>query len=572
MSKADEKILVIQLARMGDILQSTPLLAGLREHHPQAHICFLANDELREVVENNPCVDEVIGLKMRELSDFIDSPGNTLVEKYRLLKEEIQSIEGRAFDIVFNLNYTPLSILLSSLLDAREIRGYQPGSRGDGVIKDRWMNYLFALTSGRRLNRFNLVDIFAHSADAVPKQKEPLFKITKKDRDFARLFCEGHRISDAQPVIGLQVGAGSKLRCWPADYIANLAQLLVQRVNARVILFGSRSEAEVGRQIEVKSRDSGLRAEKLINAIGKTTIGQLAALLERCDLLITPDTGTMHLATAVGTKVLALFFASAYCYETGPYGDGNVVLQVNLPCSPCLESNPDCVDFRCRRMITPQMVLEVVAHWSLVTGHQSFLPSYHSPLASHHSLIDRLPQGIDLLRSQTDDWGVRYILLNRRQPTCEEIVALWYERMWKGLLDRNCHPDLENDGYASHTDLHSPELVQFTESVERVKRLLERGRRIEKFCFSKEQAEFEVAEIERLLTQEKNRCPWTAPLVDFYLLEKENLRLKQDGFWDNLTSLLDELCLGVRRLLSAAQRAEENFKPTLAGMTHEPFL
>jgi len=103
--------------------------------------------------------------------------------------------------------------------------------------------------------------------------------------------------------------------------------------------------------------------------------------------------------------------------------------------------------------------------------------------------------------------------------------------------------------YPSPTDLHSLELVQFTESAERVKRLLERGRRIEKFCFSKEQAEFELAEIESLLKQEKERCSWVRPIVNFYFLEKQNLKLgSQEGAaWKKLRNLFDDLSAGVEK-------------------------
>lgn len=533
-------ILVIQLARMGDILQSTPLLAGLREHHPQAHICVLVDDQLREVVENNPCVDEVIGFRIRAFLPFILSPHHTLIEKYRLLKAELQSLESRVFDIVFNLNYTPLGIVLSSLLDAREVRGYRPApNRGREIIKDRWMNYLFILTSHRRLNRFNLVDIFTHCADAVPSRKRLVFKVRDEDRGFARRFCEEHRISDSELVLGLQVGAGSRFRRWPADYIADLARLLIQKLNARVILFGSRSEAEVGREIELKSKGPEPEAEKLINAIGSTSIGQLAALLERCNLLVTPDTGTMHLATAVGTRVTALFYASAFCYETGPYGEGNIILQANLPCFPCIETVTSCRDFRCKDVITPGLVFEVVKQQVNDCVFQA----------------ENIPPDVDVFYSQADGWGVRYLPMVRSGRSVEEIIALWYEGMWRRFFDgdridrdSNAHSMLAPHHPRSSQQDVKERLRRFFTDLGLVAGLMKRGRDLSgRYIASEgESLDFEIKDVEELLRHLRQTEPLLGPIVDYYFIERENLYLNGNEFKRELRDLFDGLYKSLR--------------------------
>ena len=91
---------------------------------------------------------------------------------------------------------------------------------------------------------------------------------------------------------------------------------------------------------------------------GKTHLLQLAALIERCQLLVTNDTGTMHVATAVGTPVVALF-GSTDPSTTGPWGDGHVVIRKDVPCSPCLKRICP-TDHRCMELITVDEVEEAV--------------------------------------------------------------------------------------------------------------------------------------------------------------------------------------------------------------------
>src|SRR4030065_2446567 len=96
-----------------------------------------------------------------------------------------------------------------------------------------------------------------------------------------------------------------------------------------------------------------------VNFIGKTGIGELAAFLKRCSLLVSNDTGPLHLATAVGTKVIDIFTANVHFLETGPYGEGHYVIQADIPCVPC-SFNVKCNNMVCKDLIKPEIVIEVV--------------------------------------------------------------------------------------------------------------------------------------------------------------------------------------------------------------------
>jgi ADP-heptose:LPS heptosyltransferase len=117
-----------------------------------------------------------------------------------------------------------------------------------------------------------------------------------------------------------------------------------------VLLFGKEEEGPIAKEILQNLENGG------IDLTGKTRLLQLAALLERCRLLVTNDTGTMHIAPAVGTSVVALF-GSTDPSVTGPWGDGHVVVRKDVPCSPCLKRVCP-TDHQCMKLITVDEVLK----------------------------------------------------------------------------------------------------------------------------------------------------------------------------------------------------------------------
>src|SRR5262249_59320215 len=113
---------------------------------------------------------------------------------------------------------------------------------------------------------------------------------------FAEQFLAEHGVSDADFLVALQPGASEERKRWRPERFAELADALTERFGARVLICGSAAEKALGRQV------IGRAKHPVIDGVGKTTLAGLASLLRRCALLVTNDTGTMHLATAVGTR------------------------------------------------------------------------------------------------------------------------------------------------------------------------------------------------------------------------------------------------------------------------------
>ena len=186
-------------------------------------------------------------------------------------------------------------------------------------------------------------------------QARPFIHLTDDDRRFAEAFLRAHGCAGA--VIGIQPGTSPAMRWkqWSVDrYRQIVERLLAERRDARIILFGAPNEREM---IEEMARGLGARVSV---AAGRTTVKQVAALIERCAVLICNDSGLMHTAVAVNTPVVAIY-GPTDIRRTRPIGEPHTVIRHALPCSPCFRLEGDdtvkaCPHHDCLMTIEPDEV------------------------------------------------------------------------------------------------------------------------------------------------------------------------------------------------------------------------
>jgi hypothetical protein len=215
----------------------------------------------------------------------------------------------------------------------------------------------------RQFAAFNLVDYYRAMAGLGSGPRRLLYDVTEESRSAAAALLEAGGATDGRFLVALQLGASKEIRQWPRESFAALGRRIVA-AGGRVVVIGGSGDRALAAEV---TREVGPAA---IDACGRTTIPQLAALLERTDLLITGDTGPMHMAAAVGTPVLGLFFGPALPFDTGAYGDGHVMLHAAVECAPC-EHIVQCLNPFCRREITPDLVADaalarIAGDWSQI--------------------------------------------------------------------------------------------------------------------------------------------------------------------------------------------------------------
>ena len=345
------KWLVIQLARFGDLMQTAPVIAGAAKMPESPHIDLVVDKSLSDLALSIEGIDNVLSVEGHNWLAVFDDDRTSWIERMQVIGSDIDTLRKQHYNKVINLTHTPVSAYMASMVKADSHTGLFGERRGVYSL-DPWERYFQVILTRRHLNPFNLVDIHIGIAGVNQPRGSGQVKIDTQARE--RYLSLLHRDGNAGvPLIAVQLGANSPLRRWDVERFAAVAQSLNRKTGAQFVLVGSNDEVESG------ERFTAHYPSNTINLIGKTSLCDLVALLSCCDLMISGDTGTLHLAAAVGIPTVSLFFAMARPEDTAPYGEGHVILTPKKDCYPCQEHN-DCAHRLCHDDVTLDDVAAVV--------------------------------------------------------------------------------------------------------------------------------------------------------------------------------------------------------------------
>ncbi len=333
-SKIENKIIVRAPNWIGDAVLSTPALTALREKYPGAHISLLARRSVSDCFLHNPAVDEIIILPEKNNLFY-------WLKAFKLRKDKYD----RA--ILFPNSFS--SALFFRISGAEETLGYRRDARGFLLT--------CALEPTRKLLREHQVNYYLHLIEDFHDSKresvnhELVWVVTQQEKEEAKRLLEENKIKSVDRLIGINPGAtfGPAKRWFPRNF-ADVGDELIKKQSVKILLFGTSKEEKITDEI------CRYMKEKCVNLAGKTSLRQLGALLSMCKLLITNDSGTMHIATAVKTPVVAIF-GSTDPARTGPRGEEHTVFYKRVDCSPCFSRKCPRGDYRCFKEIQVEEVL-----------------------------------------------------------------------------------------------------------------------------------------------------------------------------------------------------------------------
>ena len=322
-----ERILIVNLTRFGDLLQTSPTVAALRERHPGAAITLLAERNFADVCDGIPGIDRVYRVDLDRLGNLVLSGGNALIEGYRYVEDVISELRAARFDLALNFSSSRMTAVFMGLLGIPDVRGWSMTADGLRVIHHPWARLFATMCLNRRVAAFNLVDYYCAMAGGGGATRRLLYEISPAAGTFADALLAAAGVQRDERLVALQIGASRAIRQWPAVAFAALGRHLAA-TGHRVVLIGGGADRPLAATV---AADLGAHA---IDACGKTGVAELGALLARTHLLVSGDTGPMHMAAAVGTPIVGLFFGPASPFDTGPYGADHVLLHATPPCSP----------------------------------------------------------------------------------------------------------------------------------------------------------------------------------------------------------------------------------------------
>jgi len=361
-----KKILVIHLFSIGDVVYATPVIQALREHYPKAFISFLVEEAAYPVVEDNPYLDEVIVLPSKKWQSLLDK-GNNFKEVLAELHHFILNLKEKEYDYIANLHLSPRSAIITHLACAKYESGISLKEDGSSLVRGNLWNlykYLIGVEPEMRdYNQTNQAERCLRMVLLENKPREVRFFISEEKEKKVRAILDRLEIGEKDLVVGLNPGANYPARRWLPERFGLLADLLIKEFYASVIIFGGPTDVELANKI------TGLMEETAINLAGTTSLPELAGMIKRCDHLITNDTGPMHIAGSVGTKVIAINGPTL----VGPCGgEDHLLLQADIPCIGCGDNLITCTKGDCMRAIEVEDVLAALKYQRGEIPHSAF--------------------------------------------------------------------------------------------------------------------------------------------------------------------------------------------------------
>jgi len=412
-------VLIVNLTRLGDLLQTSPTIAGMHEDDPGVRITLLVDKNFADVCEGIPGVDRILRTDLDQLGRRVLTGGRDLIEAYRGAADLVRELRELDFDLALNFSSSRMSAVFMGLLRIPETRGWCATPEGHRLIAHRWSRLFATLCLDRAMSDINLVDHYRGVGECGSGRQRLRFETSADAEGRAAALLGG--VVTGGPLVALQLGASRESRMWPRESFSEVGRDL-RASGCRIVLVGGRRERELGQAV-AESIGGDVR-----DLCGRTDIGTLAAVLGHADLLVTGDTGPMHLAAAVGTPIVGLFFGPALPYDTGPYGEDHLLLHAAVPCSPCAHS-VTCLDAYCRLEIPPRLVGAAA----------------RARLAGDWAQIDELaarPGVLRFLRTGFDSHGLfRCTRLGGGPAPEDEILRRAYRATWLASLEQWSLPE-----------------------------------------------------------------------------------------------------------------------------------
>lgn len=335
--KSFNKILITRTDRIGDVLLSTPAIKALRKRFPRSHIAVMVRPYARDIVLGNPYLDEVV-----------------VYDKYGAQRSFLasikfaQSLRRKRFTLALMLHPTNRVHILSFLAGIKNRVGF---NRKMGFLLTDKIEHTKHLGQKHELEySLDIIRFFG----IEPEDKDLFMPIRQDSEMYIEQFLATQGCQRGDKLIALHPGASCPSKIWPKERFAEVADKLADEFKVKVVVVAGPDDIDIGKDL------IGFMHCACIDACGKTSVSQLASLLRRCCLFISNDSGPVHIATAVGVPVVAIFGRSQAGLgprRWGPTGKDDIVLHKDVGCKACMAHNCQ-KGFACLRAISVDEVAD----------------------------------------------------------------------------------------------------------------------------------------------------------------------------------------------------------------------
>ena len=335
---ANKKIIVTFLMHLGDLVLTTPFLHALRQAAPGADITYLVDQKLAEIVDHNPYIDHVW---------TIDKKGKD--DNLRALWRMSRKISNGHFDLLINLHPNERC----SFIDAMAIVPRKVGA--SHFLFRGFFNPYMKLN--RKIHAADMyLDVLKRMGVQHPKHNGLEVFPGPEQKAKAQAFWDAQQLKPTDRVVGFNIGSAVETKRWAPERFAQVADTLAKE-GYKSIFFGGPMDKEM-----VDEAVSHMTTKPMIGT-GLFSLGTLAAAMSRCSLIITNDSGPMHVAISQKVPIVAMYGPS-HTDLYGPYTKQATIVKANPPCNGCWKGmKHHCDDMRCMRDLTVGQVLSAAHKW-----------------------------------------------------------------------------------------------------------------------------------------------------------------------------------------------------------------
>lgn len=334
-----EKILIVQTAFLGDVILTTPLIKAVKKIYPHSFLSFLLIPETREVLANNPGLDEIIIYDKRDKEKGIP-----------FLFSLVKKIKNKKFDKALIPHRSLRSASLCFLSKIPQRIGFDT-STGSFLFTRKVRYQKSQHEIERNLSLLNSTTL-KDSKDFLPE----LFP-SQEDFSKVEMFFRDQNLDVGEKLVGIAPGSVWATKRWLPERFAQVADLLIEESQTRIVLLGSREDQDLCFRI------SDLMKRKPLIAAGKMSFLQSAALISKCSVILSNDSAPVHMAVAMKIPVVEIYGSTVPGFGFAAYGENNIILEKPLYCRPCgIHGKNKCPEkhFRCMKEITAQEVFKAV--------------------------------------------------------------------------------------------------------------------------------------------------------------------------------------------------------------------
>ena len=326
------KILIINPFGIGDVIFSTPLIEALKDIYPDSFIGYVCNKRAHEAIVSNPNINKIF---IYEKDDYRSVWRRSKIECLKKIINFLRGIREERFDITIDLSLGYQYSLFLKIIGIKKRIGFNYRNRG---------HFLTDKINIEGFNNKHVIEYYLDMLKLLGKEPDryrigPKIYFGEDDITWARNFLKDNGVDEKSMVIGIIPGCGAswgvdaKYRRWEKEKFSRVADLLAEKHGAKILLFGDSRDTAICQEIK------RLAKNRVIDACGKTSIGEFLGLASRCRLIITNDGGPLHMAVGAGVATVSLFGpVNERIYGPYPASPRHITVAVDMPCRPCYKN------------------------------------------------------------------------------------------------------------------------------------------------------------------------------------------------------------------------------------------